>query len=357
MSEQFTDRTELPAKVETLSSGAIRVRANVTRTGLFLYPNRKGAERQYRPPEEVFAVESLESLRDIPVTVAHPKESEVNPENAKDVIVGHVGGAGAPEGDRFVRAPVVVWDPDVAPLVLRGGDVSLGYSATLDMTSGVTPDGEEFDAIQRNIRYNHLSLLLPGEGRAGPEVRILLDSEDADRTVAMKVLINGKEVEKGSAEHVAELEILANDLGKKIVDSQKETRAARAAAHARADLVARARVILGRPNYLDAADPASADVSNESIMAEIVKTRFPDFSAAGKSADFLLGMVSAITMIGNPPAIAAVPTDTAIEEPRTPAITDSVPAEFRASGPVVDDTSNLAQAVKERNEMIRKRKV
>jgi len=44
------------------------------------------------------------------------------------------------------------------------------------MTAGEW-EGQRFDAIQRNIRYNHVALV--EAGRAGPEVGLRLDSQDA----------------------------------------------------------------------------------------------------------------------------------------------------------------------------------
>ncbi|MGB1276011.1 MAG: DUF2213 domain-containing protein, partial [Nannocystaceae bacterium] len=44
--------------------------------------------------------------------------------------------------------------------------VSNGYMADYDMTPGVTPDGQEYDAVQRNIRGNHIAIV--DRARCGP---------------------------------------------------------------------------------------------------------------------------------------------------------------------------------------------
>jgi hypothetical protein len=55
-------------------------------------------------------------------------------------------------------------------------EVSCGYTADLVEEPGVY-QGQAYDFIQRNIKYNHIAIV--DKGRAGPDVRIRLDSEDA----------------------------------------------------------------------------------------------------------------------------------------------------------------------------------
>ena len=49
-------------------------------------------------------------------------------------------------------------------------ELSLGYTADVEMVSGFTNRGEQYDAIQRNIRVNHVALV--DQGRANQELRI-----------------------------------------------------------------------------------------------------------------------------------------------------------------------------------------
>ena len=51
--------------------GFLRVNARLTKSGVFNYENT----REYRPDEEVFRADSLESLKGAPVTDLHPSES------------------------------------------------------------------------------------------------------------------------------------------------------------------------------------------------------------------------------------------------------------------------------------------
>ena len=59
----------------------------------------------------------------------------------------------------------------------RKNELSLGYTVDLVTESG-TYNGEPYDCIQTNIKYNHLAIV--DEARAGPEARIALDGYDAE---------------------------------------------------------------------------------------------------------------------------------------------------------------------------------
>jgi hypothetical protein len=60
-------------------------------------------------------------------------------------------------------------------------EVSCGYYCDLDETPGEW-NGQKYDAIQRNIRGNHVAIV--PKGRAGPEARIHLDAADAEKADA-----------------------------------------------------------------------------------------------------------------------------------------------------------------------------
>ena len=50
-------------------------------------------------------------------------------------------------------------------------EISCGYDCELEMKPGTSPEGEKYDAIQRNIVINHIGLGPAGWGRAGSEVQ------------------------------------------------------------------------------------------------------------------------------------------------------------------------------------------
>ena len=62
----------------------------------------------------------------------------------------------------------------IAAMKAGKAELSCGYVCDLEDAPGVTPEGERYDSIQRNIRGNHVALV--AQGRAGKEVRVRVDS-------------------------------------------------------------------------------------------------------------------------------------------------------------------------------------
>jgi hypothetical protein len=159
----------------TTPQGGIIARANLTRTGVFDYRQPDGTiRRELRHPDEVFDKKSLDSLAHAPLTIDHP--DKVTPHNYKRVTVGHVAGTPHRAG-KFVQQDVLVQDADAIDAAKKGKlqELSCGYECAIDPTPG-DYNGEKYDAIQRRIRYNHVAAGPAGWGRAGPEVRMHLDS-------------------------------------------------------------------------------------------------------------------------------------------------------------------------------------
>ena len=158
--------------------GFLRADAVVTRTGVFRYINKDGTiRRELRHPDHVFNKDSMESLKMIPVTKMHPKEKIVNSDNSKKLKVGSTGETVRRDGD-LLRSTLVVNDQDAIEGIesKKIQELSLGYTLELVEESGVF-NGDEYDFIQTNIKYNHLALV--PNARAGAIARIALDSEDA----------------------------------------------------------------------------------------------------------------------------------------------------------------------------------
>lgn len=161
--------------VERTPAGGLRVNAAITRAGVLTYKDVNGKEwRELRPPEEVFAVDSLKSFRDAPVTDGHPS-ALVTPDTFREHARGHVADMPTQEND-LVTAPLVIDDADAVRAVEAGErkDVSAGYTCDLDPTPG-SFNGERYDRVQRNIRGNHVAILPPGAGRAGERVSLRMD--------------------------------------------------------------------------------------------------------------------------------------------------------------------------------------
>ncbi|AYG66767.1 MULTISPECIES: DUF2213 domain-containing protein [unclassified Rhizobium] len=170
----FTD-TVTVAGTRRTGDGYLVADARIARTGIQTYA---GAEigrpempivRIYRPGGEVFSEDTLKSAAHRPVTNEHPPEM-VTSENWKKYAVGQTGDEIAGEGI-FLRVPLMVSDEEAIQDIESGKqELSAGYVCDVDFTGGVTPAGEAYDAIQRNIRINHIAIVR--RGRAGSKVRI-----------------------------------------------------------------------------------------------------------------------------------------------------------------------------------------
>lgn len=145
----------------------------VTTTGIFEYTNADGSKRrELRLPEYVFEPESLQSYKGKPIIVTH-QAGVVNKENVSDEIIGTILSEGIAENDH-VKAQICIHDTDA----MRDSglkELSLGYSLELDETPGEW-NGQPYDAIQKNIRINHLALV--GTARAGSTAKLNIDSND-----------------------------------------------------------------------------------------------------------------------------------------------------------------------------------
>ena len=155
--------------------GGLVVDANLSRVGVFKYQMPDGSvRREYRPQDEVFNPDSMNSFAHAPVTDEHP--GRVDTTNWKAVATGYVAGAPGRK-DRFLAGTLHIQHADTIAKIEVGKlcELSCGYECRVEPTPGVTQDGEEYDAIQRDIRGNHVALGPKGWGRAGPEVRLHLD--------------------------------------------------------------------------------------------------------------------------------------------------------------------------------------
>lgn len=137
----------------------------IARTGIQWYKRDGKNVAEYRPASEVFAPQSLASFVGRPLTIDHPSFM-VRSDNVRGVVVGAILGEPWRDGENL-RARVVVHDKLAVDMIERGlkADLSVGYTVETEQVAGVTPEGAHYDAIQRNIRCNHLSIVT--RGRAG----------------------------------------------------------------------------------------------------------------------------------------------------------------------------------------------
>jgi len=170
-------------KSEKTDEGYLKVWCKAARVGTQLYTRGDGSQvREYRPEDEVSDPDSLASFGMKAVTLNHPKVL-LDSKTTKLHQVGHAG-SHVRFSDGFVEVALVITDQDAIESIERGDtqEVSAGYRVDYDPTPGVTPTGESYDGIQRNIKVNHIALC--SRARAGRNARLLLDSCDRNDAVA-----------------------------------------------------------------------------------------------------------------------------------------------------------------------------
>ena len=130
----------------------------VTKCGVFEYEFEDGTtRRELKPPEELLSADSLKTLSMLPVTITHPDGGEINPANAKSESVGFSGENAKVDGTHVSTKVKINTETGIEAVNNGVNYISLGFEANIDETAGEY-DGVKYDAVQRNIRYNHIAL-------------------------------------------------------------------------------------------------------------------------------------------------------------------------------------------------------
>lgn len=159
-----------PIKATKTPEGFVQDSPVLSRVGVFEYRQPNGTVRkEFRPPEEVFHADHLASIAGKPITNEH--HGQITGANAAGKIIGATISPGRQDGENLIGDIVIHDARDVG----AKRELSLGYTLDLDETPG-EHNGVRYDAVQRNIRVNHLALV--ARGRAG-NARLNLDAADA----------------------------------------------------------------------------------------------------------------------------------------------------------------------------------
>lgn len=317
---------------DTVALGDARVTADgylvadvkAARIGIQVYAGREVGRpemdevRVYRPENEVFQRDAMASFSSVPVTLDHPPEM-VGPANWKKYAVGFTGESVARDGG-FVRVPLAVKDQAAVDAVKAGKrQLSMGYTCDLSFEVGTTPEGEAYDAVQTNIRGNHLAIV--AAGRAGPDCTIgdqgspdrVDDHEPAHRKgqdmTLQKVTVDGITVEMSDtaaqvvskvqqqvatltadnlklvADHAAALKAKDTELAAKDAEIAKLKDAALddakldALVTARADVIGKAKAIV--------ADVKTEGLSIPAIRRATVVAKLGDAAVKDRSDDYV----------------------------------------------------------------------
>lgn len=204
----------------------------VARTGIQLYSaaelgmdgEKSRAIRVYRPPEEVFSADAMASYAHRPITVDHPSEM-VDAGNWKRFSRGQTGDEVVRDGE-FVRVPIMLMDGQaIADWEAGRRELSMGYTMDLVVADGVTPSGEQYDAVQKNLRMNHLALV--SHARGGSNLR-LGDFKPEDSSMSevklTTITVDGLSVETtdAGAQAISKLKTELEGARKATVDAESE---------------------------------------------------------------------------------------------------------------------------------------
>jgi len=178
------DFADQPIRMTMTDEGYLTGQARVARVGIQSYQDGEGGvRREFRPVGEVFSADAISSFKNMPVTMGHPQEGLVTADNAKRLSVGHVGENIRPDGEWLVM-PITITDAETIEQIANGVvELSGGYMADLDELAGEY-DGEVYDAVQRNIRGNHVAVVQ--QARAGEMARLNLDAAGAVQIIPEK---------------------------------------------------------------------------------------------------------------------------------------------------------------------------
>jgi len=320
----FVDVGEITTRAET-PEGFLSVVADFARTGIQEYHAgeliRKDLPPQFqddphriirilRPAQEVFEQEAMKSFGQRPVTNNHPASKVVDKKNFKRVVVG-TSKHKVERNDDKLRVGLVIQDADAIEDVKRGKDrLSAGYSASLVWDSGTDPLYGPYDAIQTQIRGNHIAVV--DSARGGPEIRINDSWPSAtkpkDKPKMAERKINGIAIEftdqgaqavdhilaetKKVSDEVATLRTQIADANKKAEKLQGELDAQKAAQLTDEQIEAK---ITERLNVIDAArklypDVETANRSLTEIKVAAITHVDKNRNLEGKSADYVDGM-------------------------------------------------------------------
>lgn len=173
----------------------------------------------YRPEEELSSVGFIESMKLIPWVNIHP-DNLLGDERAGRVAPEQKGVHGVIGEDIYfdngiLYGNIKLFSASLQDLVDSGEckELSLGYGCRYEIKSGIW-NGQRYDAIQRDMRANHVASV--PQGRMGPDVAVLdrqsvftIDAKDI--TMADEPKKDDSEKEVGVDEVMAALKKIGKD--------------------------------------------------------------------------------------------------------------------------------------------------
>lgn len=161
----------------------------------------------YRPEEELSDQETIDSFKLVPWTDEHAMlgSSDEGLLPAEKKGIQGVVGEDVYFEDGYLKGNLKVFSEKLANLIEDGKkELSIGYRCKYELVPG-NYNGNSYDAVQREIRGNHLALVQ--EGRSGPDVSVLdhfkfaLDTSELQKMKENQEIKNETKDEEGMKEH------------------------------------------------------------------------------------------------------------------------------------------------------------
>ena len=250
----------------TDADGFLRDSPIVARTGIYIYQQPDGTIiREYRPPEEVFDTDSEASFVGKPIVVGHPASGIVNSDTAQDLAIGTILSSGYQKDETNIACDIVIHNPSA---IGEKRGLSLGYRVDIEEAPGITPDGQQYDVIQRNIRINHLAVV--DRGRAGAKARLNLDGDEIIEGVEtkMKIKIDSVdfEVDEKIANYVNSLQSKEENARVKLDTANTELKTVKAKADA---MTAERDALKAKVDAADAEKEKAVKEAVETVKADM----------------------------------------------------------------------------------------
>ncbi len=284
------DRIEInQSKRKTTPEGYLSVPANLARTGIYDYlagdigmTDREANTpvKVYRPSDEVFNGDAMTSFSLKPVTDGHPPEM-VNIDNIKRYQRGFAASEIGRNGE-FVTADLLITDAEMIEKINAGKcEVSNGYTADFEFIRGATEAGEVYDAIQRNIRGNHIAIVDKARGGRGCR----LSDEQTKGDNMKKIMFDGIEIEVTD-----QAEQAIGKLKTEVDDAKAETKTVKDAATAKeatmqAEIDTLKKSVTDAESKIVTGEALDAMVNERTKLVSDAARLAKDFVCDGKSND------------------------------------------------------------------------
>lgn len=205
--------------------GLMTVKACILKEGVFPYlasefiDNGPNEQIPVYIPASEFTASALESGQGADVIIGEEHEWRTVENSMKDgLTVGSIAGNLYTEnGKIFCKLKIEDKKTIEDILAKKLVEISAGYRADFQQDDGIY-NGQPYKYRQGNIVFNHVLLLPEGEGRCGPEVRVINKKQIGEnkmaRTIRVKIGNVDKSVEFSNEDDAAKAEDLVEEVKK-----------------------------------------------------------------------------------------------------------------------------------------------